>query len=271
MMPLLASSENAPVLLRFLGRLHPALVHFPIALLALAALLEAAQLVRRKPGPSPATAACLLVGAASAVLASAFGWLLDEFEHGGTSDRAELHQWLGLATTAGALIAVLLLRSASRSAAGLGALRLALWTSAGLVGLTGYLGGELVFGKNHLLKDLFATIPAATSSPGSEGGADLVNDVAPIFQEHCLRCHSSAEVVRGKLDLADRLKAFKGGRSGPCIVPGQPGQSLLYTMLIEPEAEAHMPPLKEKQLTAEQIRTIRQWIAEGADWPEGVK
>src|SRR5689334_808036 len=55
------------------GRLHVVIVHFPIALILLAGVLE---LVRfRKPQMSDAAYLCLLLGALAAVAAAALGWI----------------------------------------------------------------------------------------------------------------------------------------------------------------------------------------------------
>ena len=98
-------------LLRLLGRLHPAIVHFPIALLVVAAALEAWQVLRRKPSLAPATPVCVFLGAMSPALASLFGWFLAEGED---TELLSLHKWVGLATTGLAVVAALLVRKAER-------------------------------------------------------------------------------------------------------------------------------------------------------------
>jgi uncharacterized membrane protein len=264
MMPLLADGEIGPPLLRFLGRLHPATVHFPIALLSVAALVELWRMARRQE-LAASTVICLGLGAAGAAVAAVLGWFLEEFDGGHAGELVEWHKYLGLTATALVLVAALLLVRARRSPRALLLLRVLLLAGAGLVGLTGYLGGELVFGRDHLWRGLFT---ASASGPAEVESVDFSRDVLPVFKEHCWRCHHAGEVVRGKFDLSTRSTAFTSGRNGHCIVPGQPGKSLLYTLLIEPDLDRRMPPAKQQPLTAEQIRIIRQWIEEGADWPE---
>jgi hypothetical protein len=48
------------------------------------------------------------------------------------------------------------------------------------------------------------------------------------------------------------------------VVPGQPDDSSLYRALVSADPEKVMPPPKSKPLTAEEIETVRRWIAEGA-------
>jgi hypothetical protein len=56
-------------------------------------------------------------------------------------------------------------------------------------------------------------------------------------------------------------------------LPGHPDDSEVYYSLVLPLTdESHMPPTKldKTPLTKEESETIRQWIAEGANWPDGV-
>jgi uncharacterized membrane protein len=166
-MALFGNGGDVPVIIRLLGRCHTAVVHFPIALVAVAAVLESWQLVRRKPDLARATPVCLAIGALSAVVASLFGWFLDASEGGG-GELLTSHKWVGLATTAAALVALVLVRvPASRRAV----LRLTIVAAAGLASATGYLGGELVFGHNHLFKGVFDE-----KRPVTPGLADLTSD-----------------------------------------------------------------------------------------------
>ncbi len=99
------------------------------------------------------------------------------------------------------------------------------------------------------------------------GAADLfVERVAPIFEQHCVGCHSG-EHPKGGLDLSSAANAFRGGESGPLLVAGKPLESTLFDYLggDPPAMPKDAPPLQEEELTA-----IRQWIAEGASWPAGL-
>ena len=84
-------------------------------------------------------------------------------------------------------------------------------------------------------------------------------DVRPIFKAYCLDCHGGGEAIKGHLDL--RLKRFaeRGGDSGPAVVAGRPGESLLVERLKNGE----MPP-GEKKVPSEQVALIERWIEGGA-------
>ncbi len=87
--------------------------------------------------------------------------------------------------------------------------------------------------------------------------------VAPIFETHCVSCHSG-EHPKGGLDLTVAAKGLSGGESGPLLVAGKPQESLLveYISGDEPEMPKDAAPLK-----GEEVETIRAWIAAGAEWP----
>src|SRR5436190_1766763 len=74
----------------FAGVFHPAVVHFPIALLTVAALMEALAIVRARSVKSAAMSqtalTCLLLGAAGAVVAATLGWANVNADGGGVKD-----------------------------------------------------------------------------------------------------------------------------------------------------------------------------------------
>jgi mono/diheme cytochrome c family protein len=98
-------------LFAWIGRFHILVIHFPIALLAAAALAEASAAWRGSWVPAPAVRFCVLLGAAGALAAVALGWLhADVGGFGGSSTSIlALHRWLG--TTAGLWAATIALLS----------------------------------------------------------------------------------------------------------------------------------------------------------------
>ncbi len=52
--------------------------------------------------------------------------------------------------------------------------------------------------------------------------------IRPVLVQHCYECHSAkAAKIKGKLLLDSRDGLRRGGVSGPAIVAGKPGESLL--------------------------------------------
>ena len=90
--------------------------------------------------------------------------------------------------------------------------------------------------------------------------------VAPIFESRCVHCHG-AESPKGGLSLTTAAGLLRGGKNGPSVVPGRPEESLLLDMVSGDEPTM---PQKDKPLSKEQVGHLRQWIKEGARWPESL-
>ena len=132
----------------WLGSFHSASTHFPIALLMVAVLSEALGWWTRKETWLTCTRFLLLLGAASALNTATLGWLN---VYSGVSSVYKFHQWLGTGTAVWAVLtagcAVLFeCREGSPERA---RLRGALFLGAALVGLTGFLGGAIVYGLDY--------------------------------------------------------------------------------------------------------------------------
>ena len=96
------------------------------------------------------------------------------------------------------------------------------------------------------------------------GTVDFVRDVQPIFREHCLACHG-AEMQMNGLRLDRRADAMRGSTQ-TLIGPGNADGSKLYHRVAGTAFGTQMPP--GHPLTDQQSATIRQWIDEGANWPD---
>jgi mono/diheme cytochrome c family protein len=108
-----------------------------------------------------------------------------------------------------------------------------------------------------LLLALASLFPATTP--------DFTRDVRPIFAARCVKCHGAAKQLGG-LRLDRRADALKGGDSGPAIVLGKPGDSLLLKKVTSKD-EAERMPQGGDPLTAAQVRALTAWVAAGAKWP----
>jgi hypothetical protein len=96
---------------------------------------------------------------------------------------------------------------------------------------------------------------------------DFQTDVLPILSEHCTLCHGvDANQRQGGLRLDQREAALQGGDSGtPAIVPGKPDDSELVRRITSTDEDQMMPPPSHKKpLSATQIESLRQWLADGA-------
>ncbi|HMF15720.1 MAG TPA: PSD1 and planctomycete cytochrome C domain-containing protein [Gemmataceae bacterium] len=95
---------------------------------------------------------------------------------------------------------------------------------------------------------------------------DYLREVKPILAQHCFSCHS-AKIHKGKLRLDTAALMRKGGTSGPAIVPGKAGKSLLVHALNGTNDVTQMP-YKKPALADKQIRVLAAWIDQGAKAPD---
>jgi hypothetical protein len=127
------------------------------------------------------------------------------------------------------------------------------------------------------MKTLMKMLPilCVTALMGGAGAADqpqvteserlFLTKVKPLLDSRCVSCHG-AEKVKAGLRLDSREASLKGGESGPAVVPGKPGESLLLTSVMHAKEDLKMPP-KEK-LTPQDIAVLERWITAGAPWPD---
>jgi mono/diheme cytochrome c family protein len=101
--------------------------------------------------------------------------------------------------------------------------------------------------------------PGQGREPSPAKVPSFQDDVRPLFQAKCVRCHGG-KAPKADLDLSTPAGALKGGESGPVIVPGKPDESPLY----EKVHGGMMPPGKKDRLDGAEVDTIRRWIAAGA-------
>jgi cytochrome c553 len=111
---------------------------------------------------------------------------------------------------------------------------------------------------------LLASSLSAAAPP--QAGMESFEKVRPVLVQHCYRCHSTAaKKQRGGLLLDSRDGLRKGGDTGPAIVPGKPGESLLLKAVRQTGDVAKMPP--KGKLSDAVIADLEAWIKSGAPDP----
>jgi uncharacterized membrane protein/mono/diheme cytochrome c family protein len=269
---------------QFLGRLHPVIVHFPIGVLMSALFLELLTLRGRRPGLRAGIDWLVKIGAATALLATAQGWLLSRTgDYAGTL--VQYHQWAGTATAALAVLTVFLLRRVREGdASSLHAYRAVLTVSAVSLTVAGHLGASLTHGRDFLTSTLpwnrveepgdesrvlLAHLSTLDSSTGlSEPDLDRLNlQVRAIFAHSCYRCHSS-DKSEGGLMLDSEKGVMAGGEGGPILVAGRSAESEIMRRLRLPSDHEDAMPGEGKPLSEHEIKLIGLWIDAGAHWTD---
>jgi hypothetical protein len=94
---------------------------------------------------------------------------------------------------------------------------------------------------------------------------DFAREIAPIFEQHCIRCHQPA-VKKGDLSFDTIADLSANGY----IAPGEPDASYLLQVVMAPVGDKPMMPKEGPPLSDDELGRLRAWIAEGARWPESL-
>lgn len=129
-------------------------------------------------------------------------------------------------------------------------------------------GGDVI---SHM-KNIAIIVVGLSIASGVSRAADKVDfekQVAPILAEHCIKCHGE-EKQKGKLRLDLKADAYKGGKSGtPSIIAGDAAKSeIIHRVLLPKDSDEIMPP-EGGPLPEKTIQILKDWVAGGAEWPEG--
>ncbi len=101
----------------------------------------------------------------------------------------------------------------------------------------------------------FAAGVAFAQDPVADGDV-FERLVRPILLQHCAQCHAQ-ESAEMELILTAEVGVLSGSETGPVVVPGNAGESLLVQVLSQ-DGQPHMPP--DGQLAAKQIAAIASWV-----------
>ncbi len=115
---------------------------------------------------------------------------------------------------------------------------------------------------------IFVLLPSRLPAEEAKGAkVDFGRDIRPLLARRCFACHGPDKSESG-LRLHRREAALAAAESGEWpIVPGKPDESELLRRVSAMDESVRMPP-EGAPLTAEQIKLLRLWIAEGAPWNE---
>ncbi|MDH5251665.1 MAG: hypothetical protein OEW40_21905, partial [Cyclobacteriaceae bacterium] len=254
-----------PVFLQVAGRMHPMILHFPIALLFVGIFMF--WLNSRKSfqhqAVSEVTEYVFCIYALGSALTAVFGFFLYK-EGSYSTEEIFLHMWIGVTVSLLAVPLIMLTKkSSSLYVYGI------LGFSAVCITLTGHLGSEITHGKGFLTEPIRKQREARISQIENPDSAIVYRDVIqPILNEKCLNCHN-AKRAKNNLILDNYQSVMEGGKNTPSIVPGKANESLVFKYVSLPlDDTLHMPPNEKLQLDPDEIKLLGWWINSGANETE---
>lgn len=115
--------------------------------------------------------------------------------------------------------------------------------------------------------------PGLASRPGGNKTVSFKENVFPIIHKNCLPCHAEDNFNPSELSMDRYENLMEGGKHGTPIVPGDSKASILIGKVGPNPPFGDRMPLNmkgkkdggvQKVLTDEEIRTIMDWIDQGA-------
>ena len=125
------------------------------------------------------------------------------------------------------------------------------------------------------ISNLLLCTPALLLFGCGQSEVSFSGDVQPIFESHCVSCHSGTGegAEASQYVMVDYAGIMKGTRYGQVVVPGSRLSSSLYLVVAGKTApEIRMTPHNDESfaegrgamLSAHMIETIGLWIDQGA-------
>jgi len=256
-------------LIEFIGRTHIVFLHFPIALVVVAAIFELCRaFAKSDQAYRPSGAGVLLfVFALLGTIAAVLTGLVLGFDGG---ERVDLHRIIGIVGGVLMVVTWFAMLSAMKKDSNSGKVYLVLLCiSATTIGAAGHFGGELTHGDGYLtkpLKEMVGIEPEVEISPDvqalgvSQQAVDVFNDaVLPILERSCVECHGPDEAEE---DIRLDTLAFVLDRRVQTVRRGDPRNSELVFRIELPHGDPDIMPPEEDgdPLTDGEIGVIRDWI-----------
>jgi len=212
------------------------------------------------------------VAICGAILAVLLGWCLAR--GGGSSGRLMTQHMWGAVLVASSTWICWLLRARIEVPRFARLYGLALIVTLGLVSFTGYRGGQLSQGENHLTQFMPAPLRTLLGLSSSENGtADSSRAdpstfygarIQPLFAGHCVTCHGQNKHKAG-LRLDSFAAVIRGGKHGPVVKVGDAKNSELFRRVtLPPMDDDFMPAEHKRPLSPDDVKLIELWISNGA-------
>jgi hypothetical protein len=109
--------------------------------------------------------------------------------------------------------------------------------------------------------------PLVMTACGGEPAVSFSQDVQPIIDQHCIKCHEVGGVgeVTSGFNLTTYEGLMRGTDSGPMVIAGDvEGSNMLVLMEGRADPSISMPHGQNDPVPKKDIQTIRSWIGQGA-------
>jgi uncharacterized membrane protein len=233
------------------------MLHFPVALLLLALLMEFFRFspeYRNLAFYKNFTKYLMLVSVLTALVAALMGIFLSLEEGYAGGSTLDWHKWsgAGLVFLASVLYAFrdhqIYTQNVARVGTGITALALV---------LAGHFGATLTHGENFILGPI---LQARTVTVPFDEAEVFDHLILPVLEKKCNSCHNPSK-SKGELVMTTAEGLLQGGKTGVLFVDGKPEESLLLERIHLPESEEeHMPPTGKPQLTDAEKALLAYWI-----------
>ena len=260
----------------FFGHFHPVVVHLPIGMLMIAAILEYISHKKGLEVLQPAITPILWWGMISAVISCIFGYLLSS---SGEYNENTLfwHQWMGISVALISLAAWYMKKNWQNDDTMKKVYVPSLFVMVILLTGTGHLGGNMTHGEDYLYAYTpepfrsIAGLPPHTSGKGTVRKIENIEQalvyqdvIAPMMEQKCWSCHN-ANKIKGQLRMDKPELLAKGGEHGAIFKANDPTNSeMIKRVLLDINDEHHMPPKGKNPLTEQEISLVTWWIKNGA-------
>lgn len=245
-----------------MGRTHPLVLHFPVVLVVMYALLVLFFHAQKTEDDHNLYIADLILqlAAFSSAITALAGFFLSK-EQGYDADALQWHKWSGVAISLFMLLwcyfkNILQARKITAFATSVAALV--------LIVIAGHQGAGITHGENFVLAPI---TPAEKQVAVSTEEAELYTHlVKPILEAKCISCHNSKK-AKGELVIETEELLLKGGKNGVLWDSSSADLGLLLRRIHLPlEEKKHMPPQGKPQLTDDELVILRHWIKKGSDF-----